>query len=152
MKSVADPRVLESLVQRLETLTPQSQRRFGTLTPHEMLCHLGDATSHVLGERPVDPPSRERRRPFMKWIALSLPLPWPKGFKTRRAIDPRLEGTKPSEFRADLDRAVDGLRRVAAAGGKDLIPLHPIFGTMALEDWHRWAYRHTEHHLRQFGL
>jgi hypothetical protein len=29
---------------------------------------------------------------------------------------------------------------------------HGRFGTMTTRDWHRWAYRHTDHHLRQFGL
>ena len=151
MKSVADPAVLESLVTRLKAITPESARRWGTLTPQEMLCHLGDATSQVLGERPAVPPARERRRRFIKWFALSVPLPWPKGYPTRASLDPKRDGTKPAEFRADLDRAVTGLRRVAAAGPGELVPAHGVFGTMTTPDWHKWAYRHTDHHLRQFG-
>jgi hypothetical protein len=26
------------------------------------------------------------------------------------------------------------------------------FGAMIPRDWQRWGYRHTDHHLRQFGL
>ena len=48
MKTVADPSVLRSLVSRLRALAPKSERRWGTLTPHEMLCHLGDAGEMVL--------------------------------------------------------------------------------------------------------
>ena len=33
-----------------------------------------------------------------------------------------------------------------------LEPAHGFFGIMSLADWHRWAYKHTDHHLRQFGL
>jgi hypothetical protein len=29
---------------------------------------------------------------------------------------------------------------------------HGLFGTMSLRDWQRWAYRHTNHHLRRFGI
>jgi hypothetical protein len=152
MKSVSDPETLASLIERLERLTPGSERRWGTLTPHEMLCHLGDATALVLGERPADPPVIDRRRPVIKWIALSVPLPWPRGYPTRRSLDPKLDGTKPSDFQADHARAVKGLERVASAGPASLTPVHGVFGSMTLSDWHRWAYRHTHHHLRQFGL
>ena len=40
LRTVADPAVLRSLKERLDKLSPDSQRRWGTLTPHEMLCHL----------------------------------------------------------------------------------------------------------------
>jgi hypothetical protein len=30
--------------------------------------------------------------------------------------------------------------------------LHPVFGQMSESAWLRWAYVHTDHHLRQFGL
>jgi hypothetical protein len=33
-----------------------------------------------------------------------------------------------------------------------LEPAHGFFGTMSTRDWQRWAWKHTEHHLRQFGL
>jgi hypothetical protein len=34
----------------------------------------------------------------------------------------------------------------------DATSSHGAFGPMTPADWHRWAYRHTDHHLRQFGL
>ena len=56
MKTVADPRVLDSLVARLQAVQPDGLRRWGTLTAHEMLCHLGDATGMVLRTRPRTKP------------------------------------------------------------------------------------------------
>jgi hypothetical protein len=29
---------------------------------------------------------------------------------------------------------------------------HRVFGLMTVADWQRWAYKHADHHLRQFGL
>ncbi len=149
MKTVSDPAKLEQLVARLNALAPDAPRRWGTLTVGEMLCHLADATASVM-----DPASSEvdRQRPIIKWIALSSPLPWPHGLPTPPAVDPHLDGTKPGDFEADRQRAVEGLRTFAAAPVSALASSHGAFGAMTLRDWHRWAYRHTDHHLRQFGL
>ena len=152
MRTVAEPAVLKSLVKRLKALRTDSRRRWGSLTPHEMLCHLGDATGMVLGRRPRTRPLRERRRPLVKLLALWSPIPWPHGWPTNPSHDPRAEGTRPSEFESDRERAIEGIEAVAGAGPDELISAHGVFGTMSTRDWQRWAYRHTHHHLRQFGL
>ena len=156
MKSTSNPAVLHELVERLYALEPDSPRKWGTLTPGEMLCHLGDATSSVLkrgATESADPtPAAARNHPALKWIALRSPLPWPQGLKTPAAVDPRVGGTKPGDFEADRTRAIAGLRNFAAAPASALARSHGAFGRMSITDWHRWAYRHTDHHLRQFGL
>jgi hypothetical protein len=151
LKTVADPEVLRSLVARLGTVRPDSRHRWGTLTPHEMLCHLGDAAGMVLGTRPRTAPLPRRARPLLKAVALWSPLRWPHGWATNPQHDPRAEGTRPSEFARDLARAVAGVEGIAAAGPGSLEPVHGVFGTMSVADWQRWAYKHTDHHLRQFG-
>jgi hypothetical protein len=52
----------------------------------------------------------------------------------------------------DLERAAVGIKGIAEATSDSLEPLHGLFGVMTLRGWQRWAYRHTDHHLRQFGL
>src|SRR5512134_1016776 len=152
MRTVADPTVLRSLVARLEALRPDSRRRWGRLSPNEMLCHLGDATGMVLRTRPRTQPAPGRSRPVMKLLALWSPLRWPHGWATNPMHDPKAGGTQPSVFAQDLARAVAGLDGIAAAKPDTLEPVHGFFGTMSLADWQRWAYKHTDHHLRQFGL
>jgi hypothetical protein len=151
VKTVGEPQVLVELVKRLGTIRPESTRRWGSLTPHEMLCHLGDAGDMVLGARPRKTPVPERRRPLVKWVALWSPIPWPHGRPTNPMHNPRAEGTRPSVFEKDLARVVDGVERIARAEPGSLIPAHGVFGSMCLADWQRWAYRHIDHHLRQFG-
>ena len=152
MKTVADAAVLRSLKERLGRLRPDTRRRWGTLTPHEMLCHLGDAAAMVLRTRPRKAPVPERSRPIVKSVVLWSPIPWPHGWPTNPMHDPKAEGTRPSDFIKDLSRAVAGIEGIARAAANDLERVHGLFGTMSLRDWQRWAYRHTNHHLRQFGL
>lgn len=149
MSSIADPRALARLVQRLEALRPETPRRWGTLTPGEMLCHLGDAATSVLGRPPAsDAPLRSVR----KWVGLYSPLPWPRGVQTPPQVDPRAGGTRPADFEQDRRRAIATLHTLARAPDGDLRASHELFGRMTPSDWRRWAYRHTDHHLRQFGV
>jgi hypothetical protein len=117
-----------------------------------MLCHLGDATAMALRTRPRDRPAPARRRSALKLLGLWTPVRWPHGWKTNPMHDPKTRGTRPSAFSDDLERAVAGLQGVAAAPAETLEPAHGFFGSMSLADWQRWAYKHTDHHLRQFGL
>ena len=66
--------------------------------------------------------------------------------------NPRVDGTRPSEFAADLARAIAGIEGIAAADEHELEPMNGLFGRMSRRDWQRWTYKHTDHHLRQFGL
>ena len=151
MKTVADPAVCRDLIARLRSVRPESERRWGTLTAHEMLCHLGDGFAMVLGHRPREQPARVRHRPIVKAAGLWTPVRWPHGWQTNPMHDPRLGGTRPTEFASDLQRVIDGIERLATVGPDTLERVHGFFGVMTVRDWQRWAYKHTDHHLRQFG-
>jgi hypothetical protein len=149
--SSAEPRA--RLISRLEGLTPDSVGRWGTLTPAEMLCHLGDSFESVLGVRvPPGPPPFGKARPILKWLILYSPLPWPKNVKTRPGVDPHQAGTRPGDFQRDRARVIASLNQLAVAPAASLARVHFMVGPMSRKDWHRWAYKHADHHLRQFGL
>jgi hypothetical protein len=117
-----------------------------------MLCHLADACRVALGERdaaPVAVPTATRL--FVRLVAFHTPLPWPRNARTMAEVDPARQGTRPGDFDADLRTAVDLLTRVATDPGIDG-RAHPMFGPLSLREWLRWGWRHTDHHLRQFGM
>jgi hypothetical protein len=41
------------ILRRIEALTPGSERRWGRMTAHQMVCHVSDACRAALGERRV---------------------------------------------------------------------------------------------------
>lgn len=149
MSSVSDPAALRRLEERLSLLRSDTPRRWGSLSPGEVLCHLGDGAAGVLA-RPGGAPGPQRR--LRKWVAFRSPLPWPRGAKTPDHVNPRVGGTRPGDFEADRARVIAALRGIAAAAPEALPAAHPFFGAMSSDDWRRWAWRHTDHHLRQFGL
>ena len=153
VKTVASPELRARLISRLQRLTPDTRGHWGSLTPAEMLCHLGDSFESVLGVRlPPGPPPSGKARPLLKWFILYFPVPWPKGVQTRPGVDPHRDGTRPSDFQSDRARVIANLDKLAAASGASLARVHFMVGPMSRKDWHRWAYKHVDHHLRQFGL
>jgi len=152
VKTIANAHTLDQLVSRLERVTPEGAGRWGVMTPGEMLCHLADAGDSVLGRRvpPGTVPANKLPLPI-KWLMLYSPMPFPKGVETRPGVNPRKEGSRPGDFAKDRARVIDGLRALAVAAPDKVSPTHFRFGSMSLRAWQHWAYKHTDHHLRQFG-
>ncbi len=151
MRTLADDRVMADLIARLERLGPEAERRWGTLTAPEMLCHLADVSRSILGG-PKSGTATHKPRRVMKWLALYSPIPWPKArIRTPAEVDPHAKGTRPVEFERDRAGAISAVRALATAPPESFPPSHFMFGAMAAKDWQRWGYLHTDHHLRQFG-
>jgi Protein of unknown function (DUF1569) len=151
MKTLARVSDKEEILRRLRRVRPDSVRRWGRMSAPQMVCHLSDAFRMALGQKPVSTASSVLQQTIVKWIALYAPLQWPPGIRTRPEIDQERGGTGPMEFDADVAE-VERLVEIVATAGSRFAPVHPIFGRMSHPDWLRWAYLHTDHHLRQFGV
>jgi Protein of unknown function (DUF1569) len=152
MKTLARAREKAEILARLRKVQKESVRRWGRMSAHQMVCHLADAFRMGLGHKPVSPASGLVERTIVKAVALYSPLPWPGGrIRTRPEIDQEAQGTRPVEFLADIAQVEALLQSFTASTGTlDRRP-HPIFGPLSDAAWLRWAYLHTDHHLRQFG-
>ena len=152
MKTLARDRDRIELLQRLKNVRPDSTRRWGRMSAHQMVCHLSDSCRMALGQKAVSDASGLSQRTIVKWMALYAPLPWPGGrILTRPEIEQGIGGTCPGDFAADVMELESLLDLVAARRKRADWPVHPIFGPMSEGAWLRWAYLHTDHHLRQFG-
>ena len=116
-----------------------------------MVCHLSDAFLMMTGERRASDATSVLHRTLIKWVALYAPMQWPQGILTLPEVDQMIGGTRPCDFGDDLARVYTLLTRCAnepvGCDGR----VHPIFGRLSRSAWMRWAYLHTDHHLRQFG-
>ena len=152
MKTLARQRDSSELLRRLEELRPDSARRWGTMSSHQMVCHLIDAFHMMTGQKVVSGATGLLQQTLLKWTALYLPFRWPSGILTRPEIDQAFDGRRPGDFTADVN-ALETLVRFAAVRDRHFHwPQHPIFGRMSETAWLRWAYLHTDHHFRQFGI
>ncbi len=152
MASLLDPEARRRVEARINRLRPDSVRRWGRMTPHQAICHLSDAVRMSLHERDVATVAIAAR-PLVRFVSLWLPLPWPRAvIRTLPEIEQGVGGTPPGEFERDRAELLTLVSRFCAAGPGQRCSTHPIFGAMSTPAWGRWAYRHLDHHLKQFGL
>jgi len=73
-------------------------------------------------------------------------VPMPRNAPTAPELTARASAADPAQEQQAMATLFDGLpRRTTLAAS------HPAFGPMTRHDWGALIYKHTDHHLRQFG-
>jgi hypothetical protein len=152
MKTLVNDADRVEILARMGRVKIDSERRWGKMSAHQMVCHLADSFRGVMGERPLSLMPRNFGRGVVKWVALYSGLPWPHGLKTMPEVDQLIGGTRPAEFAADVQELRKLFARFTAEGRDFVWGRHPMFPRMSEADWMRWGYLHMDHHFRQFGV
>jgi hypothetical protein len=136
----------------LAALTTAAAPAWGAMTAQQMVEHLLWAVEMSTGtiEAPCVVPEmlRQRARGF---LAGDMHTPHHFGH-------PLLSGGLPALRFDSVASAVGALRAetdrflVQWRDDSDAAFTHPVFGTLAMDDWSRSHFKHSFHHLLQFGL
>jgi hypothetical protein len=113
-----------------------------------MLKHLRLSALMCVGELSV--PSANKRAFHMfplKQLILYV-LPFPKGAPTA----PELKPDVATSFEEERAAVLELLERIGTGLREGAGPDHPLFGPLSWREWGVATYKHTDHHLRQFGV
>ena len=152
MKTLGQPAVVEELSERLGRLKADQRPLWGKMNAGQMVRHLLDSFALAMGQTTARQASSWAQRNVIRHLALRAPMKWPPGVPTRPEFDQMIGGTKPGEFTADVAQLQAVLQRFAAQPRDFRFGTHPTFLELSEWEWMRWAWLHTDHHLRQFGL
>jgi hypothetical protein len=139
------------LIARLKNVKTTMSPAWGIMIPAEMLLHL----THANGAYNNPPGAFEDISTFIsktlfKWMTLSS-IPIPKGkIKTHPAVDMAIHKFPLGDFNEVVKLNIDILNTFnedKQFSGS----YHPVFGDLTREQWGRLIYKHTDHHLTQFG-
>jgi hypothetical protein len=134
--------------QRIGSVTGASAPRWGRMDAKTMLTHLRQSALMALGELPVASQSKRAFQVFpIKHLILHV-VPFPKGAPTA----PELlvpDAASVEDIRSELVSLLD---RIGAGPREGDGPAHPLFGRLSFREWGVATYKHTDHHLRQFGV
>ena len=136
------------ICQRIGSVTSASAPRWGRMDAQAMLTHLRLSALMALGELPVASKSKRVFQVFpIKHLILHV-VPFPKGAPTA----PELlvpDAVPVDALRSELVSLVE---RIGAGPREGDGPVHPLFGRLSFREWGVATYKHTDHHLRQFGV
>ena len=147
MRSILNERDRSEISSRLQSLSASSTRRWGSMDVTNMLQHLQLAARMTLGELPVVCKNKRAFQMFpLKHLILYV-LPFPKGAPTADELKP-VDVVAFEEERAAL---LELLERIGTGPSDGDGPAHPLFGPLTWREWGVATYKHTDHHLKQFG-
>jgi hypothetical protein len=145
MSTLHDPAVRGALKKRVQSLRPDSQRKWGRMTVDQMLWHVNLPMRECLGEYTSPPAKAPMPKRLLRWLTLN--MPWPKGAPTR----PDLVASGQYDFEQERANCLALIDRVAARDVSEAWPVSSGFGEMSGAHWSRLHARHLDHHLKQFG-
>lgn len=151
MKNLFDKSECSKIKERILKLSPDANPAWGKLNAHTMIVHLSDSLKCALGERPA----KIEKSFFSVWpvnLLISQILPWPKGAPTAQEFLQGSGGSPLTDFNSDRDELIRLIERFPDAENKISFPVHPAFGKLSNKQYAKLLLRHTDHHLRQFGV
>ena len=146
-KTIFDPIARAALFGRIDRLDAEATARWGSFTPPKMLAHLIEAVRMALGDLPVP-----RRRSILgnrvvRYLVIHV-FPFPRGAPTA----PQLLARAPEDWAADAAALKAVIDRAAGQAAGGTWQPHPVFGDLSTADWGVMIFKHTDHHLTQFGV
>jgi hypothetical protein len=147
MKTIWNDRDRRELQGRLARLKPDARGQWGKMTAPEAVAHLADAARMALGDLSCASKRLPIRYPPLKQLIVYW-LPFPKGAPTA----PELVGRVPASWSSEITNLSVLIERFGREPVRRAVPEHPAFGRLTRRAWGVLVYRHTDHHLRQFGV
>ena len=147
MGTLFDPHDRATILQRIDSLTPDRRPRWGRMSPAEMVCHVSCALRQGLGEFDTGTPRGPLTMPPFNWLLIHV-LPWPRG---KAQSPPEFLGTAPGAWHDDVATLGQLVERFGARGAEARWPASLAFGRISGRSWGVLQHKHLDHHLRQFG-
>jgi len=148
--NIFDASTTRDLHNRIDKLSPSTQRLWGKMGVAEMLAHCAMPYRQILGEQ-FTPPSF-----FMKWLVKNFfktsmvnEVPYKKNLPTSPAFVIREE----KNFEQEKNKLKQYIQKIQEMGqdafeGRE----QATIGKLSSREWNNLLYKHLDHHLQQFGV
>lgn len=150
MNSLVDQEGNKKMVNRLADLNPNSPAIWGKMDVIQMLVHCQKAVNI-----PFEKNNLKRNifwtlfGSFSKVIFINFNLPFQKNLPTDNAF--KMVGK--SEFEKERSALISVINNYKTLDpGTPSNKSHPIFGKLSNREWDKLAWKHLDHHFRQFGI
>lgn len=145
-----DHSTTEKVLDRLNSLTADSQPQWGKMSIGQMLAHLNVAYEMAYGEKVV------KNGAFAKFMLKKFVKPivvGDKPYKRNSRTAPAFLMTDSKEFEKEKERLIAYVRKTEENGGDYFEGKESAsFGPCTSKEWSNMFYKHIDHHFTQFGV
>ena len=150
MKSIFQPVIRDELIQRISKLNQDNERQWGKMNVYQMVKHNTYWNEWVLGKG-----DHNYKQSFMGKILGKIALR--KLIRDEKPIDKNIPTSAQFKFedvngdlKAEKTKWTALMQEYENFSNPDFI--HEFMGKMTREQIGILVYKHTDHHLRQFGI
>lgn len=146
-----DKSVNDTVIARIQQLTPESKALRGKMNVAQMLAHCS-----VSFEYGFEPEKHKRPNWLMRWFISLMAkkmvvsdTPYPHNGRTA----PDMVISDERNFATEQAKLIDFISRVQVQGADFYDGLESwSFGKLTRQEWSNLFYKHLDHHLKQFGV
>jgi len=149
LKNLFEITTLNEMKNRLTLLSTESKRQWGKMNAAQMLAHCSEWMALASGQ--TSPPRNWMGYIFGRLAKRSILSDTP--IRRNMPTDRNLIVSDERDFTSEQQRLALSMDRFATGGPEQCTKhSHSFFGPMTPEEWAILAYKHLDHHFRQFGV
>lgn len=149
MNNIFDPKISAEVIQRINTLTPETKALWGKMNVAQMLAHCNVTYEMVYDT--IHPKPNAFVKLILKLMVKNTVVT-EKPYKKNNPTAPAFMIKSDKDFDAEKARLVQFIQKTQELGavyfeGKE----SHSFGNLTATEWNCMFYKHLDHHLSQFG-
>ena len=139
----------KSIIERVNNLQPTSKAQWGTMNATEMLLHANLCNEEIFQD--IVPTKKTTVKQYLlRIVALYIAPNFKKGIKGD-AKKETIGKIDASQFEKQKRKFIELIKYFPEHAEAITLP-HIAFGNISTREWGIAAYKHMDHHLRQFGV
>lgn len=151
MQNVFDAKDAQEYINRINNLTPETQRKWGKMSVDQVLAHLNVAYDLTFTPEKFPKPSFIAKFLLSRFVKSKITNEIP--YKQSLPTSPVFIIADERNFEEEKAKLIGNIQRVQQLGreafeGKENIN----FGKMTAQGWNNMFAKHLNHHLEQFGV
>ncbi|WP_025764451.1 DUF1569 domain-containing protein [Dyadobacter tibetensis] len=146
MKSIFDPETRKAILARISNISEHDTALWGKMTPYQMVRHCYLTDEMTQGHRQY---KRLLIGRLFGSLALKQILKDDRPISKNQPTHPQMKITDMGDLETERNKWLALIEDYAHFERTEMI--HPFFGKLNKDQIGRLVFKHTDHHLRQFG-
>jgi hypothetical protein len=150
MKNIFDKSVTEEVLTRINSLTPETQAKWGKMDVAQMLAHCNVTYEMVYDN--IHPKAKGLKKIMLSWFVKPI-VTNEKPYKKNSPTAPAFKVVDNKTFESEKKRLTEYITKTQELGENEFDGKESnSFGKLNKNEWNNMFYKHLDHHLNQFGV